>query len=118
MSGNKKLDSNHDIIIGRGTTRFGGAEYVSQLTKCNLLLLHGEWQNDTSLGMHWFDGLLSKQTRESDIQVACANTIRNTWGVQGIISLEVSADFKARVVTVSFNALSVYGTYDGVVQWL
>lgn len=109
MSGNLKLDANHDIIIGRGATRVGGAEQVAQLVKCRLLTLLGEWEQDTSLGLPWFDGIFNKQVRPSDIQAAIANIIRGTAGVQQLISVDLVADYKTRQLTVNFNAISNYG---------
>lgn len=117
MSDNLKLDSNHDIIIGRGATRVGGAEYVAQLCKCRLLTLLGEWKQDTSLGLPWFDAIFSKQVRPADIQTAVANIIRSTNGVQQLISIEVDPNFRTRLLTISFTAISDYGNLSDFVIW-
>lgn len=117
MAGNLKLDSNHDIIIGRGATRVGGAEYVAQLVKCRLLTILGEWQNDTSLGLDWFNALLSKNTRVSDIQAAVANIIRSTNHVQQLLSIDVDANYKTRVLSISFAAISSYGNLNEILEW-
>ena len=117
MAGNLKLDSNHDIILGRGMTRVGGVEYVAQLVKCRLLTLLGEWQNDTSLGLPWFDGILSKNSRVSDIQVALANIIRSTNHVRQLLSIEVDANYRTRQLNVSFTAISDYGDVTDIVEW-
>lgn len=68
MAGNLKLDSNHDIIIGRGATRVGGIKGTScTACKCRLLALLGEWKRDTSLGIPWFDAILTKALRDCQI---------------------------------------------------
>lgn len=117
MAGNLKLDSNHDIIIGRGATRTGGVEYVGQLVKCRLLTLLGECQNDPSLGLDWFNSIFSKNVRVSDIQSAIANVIRGTNYVRQLISIDVEANYRTRVLSISFAAISDYGDLNGVVEW-
>lgn len=117
MAGNLALDSNHDIIIGRGATRIDGAPRVAQLVKCRLLTLLGEWKQDTSLGLPWFDAIFSKTVRPADIESALANIIRGTAGVQQLISIDIDADFRARSLTVSFVAISDYGDISDYTTW-
>lgn len=117
MAGNLALDSNHDIIIGRGATRIDGAQQVAQLVKCRLLTLLGEWKQDTSLGLPWFDAIFTKQVRPSDIEAAIANIIRGTSGVQQLISVDVNPDYRERFLTISFVAISDYGDISEYVQW-
>ena len=117
MAGNLALDSNHDIIIGRGATRIDGAAQVAQLVKCRLLTLLGEWKQDTSLGLPWFDAIFTKQVRPSDIEAAIANIIRGTAGVQQLISVDVNPDYRERFLTISFVAISDYGDISEYVQW-
>lgn len=117
MAGNLKLDSNHDIIIGRGATRVGGVEQVAQLCKCRLLTLLGEWKQDTSLGIPWFDAILTKTARLSDIEATIANIIRGTSGVQQLISISIDANYRTRELSISFVAISDYGNLSDFVTW-
>ena len=117
MAGNLALDSNHDIIIGRGATRVGGAEQIAQLVKCRLLTLLGEWKQDTSLGIPWFEGIFTKNVRTADIQLTIANIIRGTAGVQQLISIELDADYRARTLTITFTAISDYGNISDFLLW-
>ena len=117
MAGNLALDSNHDIIIGRGATRIGGAEQIAQLVKCRLLTLLGEWKQDTSLGIPWFEGIFTKNVRPADIQLTIANIIRGTAGVQQLISIELDADYRARSLTITFTAISDYGNISDFLLW-
>lgn len=117
MAGNLALDSNHDIIIGRGATRIGGAEQIAQLVKCRLLTLLGEWKQDTSLGIPWFEGIFTKNVRPADIQLTIANIIRGTAGVQQLISIELDADYRARTITITFTAISEYGNISDFLLW-
>lgn len=117
MAGNLALDSNHDIIIGRGTTRISGAAQVAQLVKCRLLTIFGEWKLDNSLGLPWFEAIFTKQVRPSDIEAAIANIIRGTVGVQQLISIDIDADYRARSLGISFTALSDYGDITEFLTW-
>lgn len=117
MAGNLALDSNHDIIIGRGATRISGAAQVAQLVKCRLLTLMGEWKLDSSIGLPWFEAIFTKQVRPADIEAAIANIIRGTPGVQQLISIEVDADYRARSLGISFSAISDYGDITEYLTW-
>ena len=117
MAGNLALDSNHDIIIGRGTTRISGAAQVAQLVKCRLLTIFGEWKLDNSLGLPWFEAIFTKQVRTSDIEAAIANIIRGAAGVQQLIAIDIDADYRARSLGISFTALSDYGDITEFLTW-
>lgn len=118
MAGNLRLDPiTHDIIIGRGATRVGGAQQVAQLCKCRLMTLLGEWKQDESLGLPWFEAIFTKQVRPADIQSAVASIIRSTNGVQQLISIDVDANFRTRELTISFTAISDYGNISEFVSW-
>lgn len=111
------LDSNHDIVIGRGTSRVSGAPMVAQLVKCRLLTLLGEWKQDQSLGIPWFDAILSKQVRPSDIQATVANIIRSTEGVRDLVDVQIDPDFRTRLLKLSFVAISDYGDISEFITW-
>lgn len=117
MAGNLKLGTDHDIIIGRGATRVGGAEQVAQLCKCRLLTLLGEWKQNTSLGLPWFEAIFTKQVRVADIETAVANIIRSTNGVQQLIAIDIDANFRTRELSISFTAISDYGDLADFVTW-
>lgn len=115
---NLKLSSDWDIIVGRGATRVSGVEMVAQLVKSRLLTLFGEWQQDTSLGLPWFEAILTKNARPADIQLALANVIRTTTHVRQLINITVDANYQTRMLTVSFSALSDFGDIEEVLDWL
>lgn len=117
MAGNLALDSNWDIIIGKGATRIGGVDFVAQNVKSRLLTLLGEWQNDKTLGLAWFDGLLSKQARPVDVQVAVANVISTTNHVRAVNYVTVVPDYSTRKVTLNFSAESTYGTFESSIVY-
>jgi hypothetical protein len=117
MAGNLMLNSDHDIIIGRGAARVDGAEQVAQLCKCRLLTLLNEWKLDRSLGIDWFNSVVSKRSSVADIQTACAKIIRDTNGVLALLDINISFDKSSRKVTINFDALSVYGDISEVATW-
>lgn len=117
MSGNMMLDENHDIIIGRGVTRITGAPMVAQLCVCRLQTLLGEWSQDESLGLPWFDAIFSKRVRPSDIQSAVANILRSTGYVRQIISVDIDADYRKRILNISFVAISDFGDISEIATW-
>lgn len=118
MSGNLLLTKDtHDIIIGRGATRVTGANQVAQLCKCRLLAQLGEWQQDTSLGLPWYEGIFGKGASKADIESAVMNILRNTNGVRQVLDIEIDADFRERTLQITFTALSVYGDIEGAI-WL
>lgn len=117
MANNLKLDSNHDILIGRGATRVEGAAQVAQLTKCRLLTILNEWKLDTSLGIDWFGSVAERKVTASDIQTACAKIIRETNGVLALLNLTIDLNRTTREATISFSAVSVYGDISEVASW-
>jgi len=117
MAGNMMLDSNNDIIIGRGVTRISGAAMVAQLCKNRLLTLLGEWKQDEDLGLPWFDAIFSKRVRPSDIQAAVASILRGTNHVRQVISIDINADYRARSLTISFVAISDFGDISEIAEW-
>ena len=118
MSGNLKLDElSHDIVIGRGAVRVTGAAQVAQLVKCRLLTILGEWEQDTSRGLPWFDAIFTKQVRAADIQTAVANIIRGTAGVRQLIDINIDANYRTRELGITFTAISIYGDISEFVTW-
>lgn len=118
MAGNFALgEKDHDLIIGRGATRISGVEQVAQLVKCRLLTITGEWEFDKTLGLPWFEAILAKKVRPSDIQSAIANIIRRTNGVKQLISIEIVPDLRERTLTIRFQAFSNYGKISSEVSW-
>ena len=112
MSSNLKLDSNWDIVIGRGATRVGGVDFVAQNVKSRLMTLLGEWQHNPSLGLPWFDGLLGKHVTSDDIQVAVQNVILSTNNVRYVALVTVDADHRQRTISINFTAESDFGTIE------
>jgi len=106
---NFKLDSDHDIIIGRGATRTSGDDYTIQLVKCRLLFILDTWELDTSLGLPWFQTLLVKDVEDSLFQGLIYDAIINTPGVAGIETLNLNRNKDSRTMNISFRATTISG---------
>ena len=113
--GNLKLDSNWDIIPGKGMTRVVGVEYIAQLVKCRLLTLYGEWDLDQTLGVPWFNDMLGTKTGLNSAQQIILNTITQTWGVYDVIAFD--AQYSNRQLNISFTAASIFGDFTSEVSY-
>lgn len=115
MAFNLKLDSNHDIIIGRGTARVSGLEYTTQLVTTRLLTLLGEWKADPNLGLPWFSDIMRSNPNLSIIEGLILSCIKDTPHVLDVLSIDLAVDKDTRVLTVTFEALSDWGTFNNTV---
>jgi len=106
---NLKLDSSHDIIIGRGTTKVDGDEFTVQLVKCRLLLTLGEWELDSTLGVPWIQDILVNDPDSSLIKGVLRDTILNTPKVASVSTLDMSINRTTRALQVAFTARTESG---------
>jgi hypothetical protein len=107
------LNSNHDIIIGRGATRIGAqsAQYVAQATKCNLLSLLGEWEQEPDVGIDWFNSLVNGTIASSQqLELTARDTITSTEGVDVLSFLQITFNSSTRRITITFEATTIYET--------
>lgn len=109
---NFKLDSDHDIIIGRGATRIDGMsdEQIIQLTKCRLLFTLGDWELDRNLGVPWLQDLLVKDVSNSLYQGILSETILNTPGVARVDALALQRNPDTRIMSIKFRATTINNT--------
>ena len=113
--GNLKLDSNWDIIPGRGMARVVGVEYIAQLVKSKLLTLYGEWDLDLTVGVPWFNNVLGTSEGLQSAQQIILNTINQTWGVFEVT--DFNATYSNRQLTVTFTAASIFGNLTSEVSY-
>ena len=113
--GNLKLDSNWDIIPGKGMTRVVGVEYIAQLVKSKLLTLYGEWDLDLAVGVPWFNNVLGTSEGLQSAQQIILNTINQTWGVYEVT--DFNAAYSNRQLTVTFTAASIFGNLTSEVSY-
>lgn len=113
--GNLKLDSNWDIIPGKGMTRIVGVDYIAQLVKCRLLTLYGEWDLDLTLGVPWFNEILGTTAGINTAQQIILDTINQTWGVYEVITFD--ATYSNRQLSITFTAASIFGDFTSEVSY-
>lgn len=113
--GNLKLDSNWDIIPGKGMTRIVGVDYIAQLVKCRLLTLYGEWDLDLTLGVPWFNEILGTTSGINTAQQIILDTINQTWGVYEVITFD--ATYSNRQLSITFTAASIFGDFTSEVSY-
>jgi hypothetical protein len=115
MAFNLKLNSDNDIIIGRGASRVAGKEFTIQLVKNRLLTVLGEWKADTSLGLPWFSDIMVKAPDLSLVEGLILDCIKRTKHVLDVTSIDLSLNEKTRTLTVTFTALTDWGLFDSTV---
>ena len=115
MAYNLQLDSNNDIVIGRGTSRIGGLDYTIQLVKNKLLTVLGEWKANTTLGLPWFSDILVKAADLSLVEGLILTCIKNTPHVIDVVSIDLALNKDSRVLTVTFEAISDWGLFSASV---
>ena len=116
MANNLKLDSTHDIIIGRGATRT--SSFVSQLVKCRILTTLGEWALDPSLGLPWGVQIFKRGVNLTLVHNYLQDIIKNTNGVESVISLVLTPDYETRLLSVSFTGTAEAGQFTEEVTYV
>lgn len=99
----RTLDSNGDYSFGKSTQDLLlNADAVAQAIKTNLLLLQGEWWEDTSEGLPLFQNILGQSGTPEHLSAAdllIKERILSTQGVSQIQSL--ISDYENRKYTIS-----------------
>lgn len=117
MANNLQLDPNTwDIIVGRSATRVGGLAYTAQLVKSRLLTILGEWTPEPTLGMPWFDSVMTKAPDLSLIEGLIMDVILGTDHVLDVSSISLNLDKSTRTLSVTFSAISDWGDIEQTVS--
>lgn len=107
----RRLDSNGDYSFGRGGQDFiSGTLAVSQAIKSRLLLLEGEWWEDSAEGLPLFQHILGAPgTPEglSGADLLIQERISETPGVTSISDYQRTYD--NRNYSVSCDVVTIYG---------
>lgn len=110
----RTLDSNGDYSFGKGQQNFlVDAAAVAQAVKTNLLLLQGEWWEDTgNNGLPLFQNILGQTGTPDHVQAAdliVQQRIASTEGVASITSFGSTYDSEVRQYTVSCTITTTFG---------
>ncbi|MDQ7094225.1 hypothetical protein REC12_11555 [Desulfosporosinus sp. PR] len=108
----RSLDSNGDYTMGNMQAFLSDIDAVVQAIKTNLLLLKGEWWEDTSEGLPLFQNILGQPGTSEKISAAdllIKERILATQGVLDIINFQSSYENRKYTV-VSCSVNTIYGT--------
>jgi hypothetical protein len=75
----------------------------------NLSFFLGEWFLDNTKGIPYFQQILVKNPDQSKIDAFFVNTILGTPGVLQLLSYSFSANYAARLLNVTFSAMTTMG---------
>lgn len=105
------LDANGDYTFGLGSQNFLiDDNAVAQAVKTNLLLLQGEWWEDTSKGLPLFQNILGQsgsQTSQQSIDLLIQTQILSTPGVISISNYQ--GTYNNRSYSISCNINTKFG---------
>lgn len=108
----RRLDSSWDYCFGRGVKDYmTGVEAVAQAIKSRLLLLYGEWWENTTDGLPLFQRILGVPATDDNLQaidLIIRERILGTTGVMSILGYESS--FVKRKYTFKATVETLYGT--------
>ncbi|MEX4584681.1 hypothetical protein MY756_05540 [Haemophilus influenzae] len=108
-----KLSGQHDLMIkDRKLVLVDGVNQKAQQIKVVLLTFLGEWFLDTTIGLPYFDEILTKNPDNARIQSIFRKKIMGVKGVLAVERLSLEFHLKDRVLVVQFSAR----TNEGVVK--
>lgn len=107
----RRLDNNGDYSFGKGGQDFiSGTLAVAQAIKSKLLLLQGEWWENTEEGLPLFQNILGVSGTPENlggVDLLIQNRIAETPGVNTISNY--SRTFQDRSYSVSCDVETIYG---------
>lgn len=100
-----KLDLTGDIVIeGGDAVLVDGVDAVIQQIKIRLKMFKGEWFQNPSEGMPWFQSILQKQPNTQSIAGIFRQAVQETPGVASVESLTTEFNAQERTLQVRFRA--------------
>lgn len=106
----RALSSTGDWLYGKGYSDYlSGQQAIEQSIQTRLLMFLNNCFFATNVGIDWFTYLGSKN--QLQIELACAATILNTYGVQSLV--QVSATLINRGFSVTYNVTTIYSAQAG-----
>lgn len=109
----RKLSDGGDYTFGHGMADFyRDAQAVGQAVKTRLLLLYGEWWEDTDNGTPLFQEILRKSMSDKSVQAVdliIKDRILDVDGVDSITSFKSTVDKRTRVYRADVELATIYG---------
>lgn len=105
-----KLNENYDLDIQNGDlVLVSDGDEVAQCAGIRLLTIQGEWFFDYTKGLPWFDNLLTTTTSYEQKVQLIKKAIRETPGVNRILTFSFGIDRENHKAEVEFEADTIYG---------
>lgn len=103
--------SQHDLAFsGNSGSVVADLLQVAQNIECRLRLIYGEWFMNVQDGVPWFEKIFVKNPDLSAIDIIIKSTIAETPEVTTLTAYSSSIDRAKRKLSISFQALSQYGS--------
>lgn len=103
------LDVNGDLVIGTDLSFTTGLQAVEQGIRLRVQMFLGEWFNDLTRGVPWFQEILGHKFSSARIRQIFSSVIAEAPGVTSIQSLTADFNRGTRALTVTFSVLTTYG---------
>lgn len=109
----RRLDDNHDYVLGSGRQNFiSEREAVGQAVTTRLKLLYSEWWEDTEDGLPLFQQILGLPATGNNKQIVdkiIQDRIQETLHVTGVIQFYSTFDSPTRQYTFNCTIDTTYG---------
>jgi hypothetical protein len=107
----RRLDNNGDFSFGHGAQDYlvDSPAAVAQAIKTTLALYQGEWFLDTTVGIPYITDVLGYGT-QGLYDTLIQSTVASVQGVDSIISYTSSLDHFTRVLTVTMEVKTIFGS--------
>lgn len=108
----RRLDSNWDYCFGRGVNDYlSDLEAVAQAIKTHLLLLYGEWWEDTKSGLPLFQKIAGVRGTEENLQAIDLIFKERILDTKGVVSvLGFNSSYENRRYSFTATVETLYGT--------
>lgn len=109
----RMMDASGDMTFGQGSANFfvNSPAGVAQACQTRFALWVGEWFLDTTAGTPYATDILGTDTQQLYDAAIQARAL-GTPGMIGLENYSSSLDNATRLLTVSFNGITQYGTTD------
>jgi hypothetical protein len=108
------IDANGEIVFVNGDISFVyDAQAIAQAIRIRLLFFLGEWFNDQTVGMPWFQQIFVKGTKLSTLTGLFRAMLQNTIGVNEVVSLTLNYTGNNRTLTVAWAVSTDFGQLTG-----
>lgn len=112
----RALDGNGDWTFGKGRNDYKkNLHAITQNIQTRLSSFLGDCFFDLSAGIDWWDLLGSKN--QIGLSLAVSTTILNTYGVTGILQLQVDLNHVTRVFSVKYRVQTIFSVTGGQFQY-